>query len=150
MTITFDANRFEPKDLAHLFIGRLSRYGRLYYTSTKRKGSTLSARTKYFGRYTLGRDDEGPKITPVKFKNGSWLTKYRYLKIKISDTVSGIKNFRATVNGKWILMEYDPKTNTLTHDFNDNVINDIKNNLKLIVTDNVGNNSKFELTFYRK
>jgi len=47
-------------------------------------------------------------------------------------------------------MEYDPKTKTLTHDFNDNVIKDIKNNLKLIVTDNVGNSSKFELTFYRK
>ena len=150
MTITFDAIRFASSDLAHLYIGRLSPYGKLYYTSTKRKGNTLIARTKYFGRYTLGRDDEGPKITPIKFKNGSWLTKYRYLKVKISDDISGIKNFRATVNGKWILMEYDPKTNTLTHDFNDNVIKDIKNNLKLIVTDNVGNSSKFELTFYRK
>ena len=150
MTITFDANRFASSDLAHLYIGRLSPYGKLYYTSTKRKGNTLSARTKYFGRYTIGRDDEGPKITPIKFKNGSWLTKYRYLKVKISDDISGIKNFRATVNEKWILMEYDPKTNTLTHDFNDNVIKDIKNNLKLIVTDNVGNSSKFELTFYRK
>lgn len=150
MTITFDASRFEPNDFAHLYIGRLSPYGKLYYTSTKRKGNTLTARTKYFGRYTIGRDDEGPKITPIKFKNGSWLSKYRYLKVKISDDISGIKNFRATVNGKWILMEYDPKTNTLTHDFNDNVIKDIKNNLKLIVTDNVGNSSKFELTFYRK
>lgn len=150
MTITFDASHFESEDLAHLFIGRLSNYGKLYYTPTKRKGNTLTARTKYFGRYTMGRDDEGPTISPVKFKSGSWLTKYRYLKIKISDDVSGIKNFRATVNGKWILMEYDPKTNTLTHDFNDNVISDIKNNLKLIVVDNVGNSSKFELTFYRK
>ena len=150
MTITFDASRFEPNDFAHLYIGRLSPYGKLYYTSTKRKGNTLTARTKYFGRYTIGRDDEGPKITPIKFKNGSWLSKYRYLKVKISDDISGIKNFRATVNGKWILMEYDPKTNTLTHDFNDNIIKDIKNNLKLIVTDNVGNSSKFELTFYRK
>lgn len=150
MTITFDANRFASSDLAHLYIGRLSPYGKLFYTSTKRKGNTLSARTKYFGRYTLGRDDEGPKIKAINFKNGSWLTKYRYLKVNISDAVSGIKNFRATVNGKWILMEYDAKTNTLTHDFNDNVINDIKNNLKLIVTDNVGNSSKFELTFYRK
>jgi hypothetical protein len=47
-------------------------------------------------------------------------------------------------------MEYDPKTNRLTHDFEDGIINSTENNLKLIVTDNVGNSTKFEATFYRK
>ena len=47
-------------------------------------------------------------------------------------------------------MEYDYKKNTLVYDFNDEVISDTKNNLKLIVTDNVGNSSTFEATFYRK
>ncbi len=150
MTITFDASHFEPNDLNYLYIASVSAYGKLYYTSTKRKGSSLSARTKYFGTYTLATDKEGPKITPSNFKNGSWMSNYRYLKIKISDAISGIKNFRATVNGKWILMEYDSKTKILTHDFNDGVITDTKNNLKLIVTDNVGNSSKFESVFYRK
>ena len=150
VTITFDASHFEPIDLNYLYIASVSAYGKLYYTSTKRKGSSLSARAKYFGTYTLATDKEGPKITPSNFKNGSWMSNYRYLKIKISDAISGIKNFRATVNGKWILMEYDSKTKTLTHDFNDGVITDTKNNLKLIVTDNVGNSSKFESVFYRK
>jgi hypothetical protein len=150
MTITFDVSHYEPNDLEHLYIASISAYGKLYYTSTKRKGSSLSVRTKYFGTYTLETDKEGPKITPLNFKNGSWLSNYRYLKIKISDAISGIKNYRATVNGKWILMEYDSKTKTLTHDFNDGVLTDTKNNLKLIVTDNVGNSSKFESVFYRK
>ena len=150
MTIKFDVSHYNPDDLNHLYISSVSKYGKLYYTSTKRKGSTLYARTKYFGTYTLASDKEGPTIVPLNFKNGSWLSKYRYLKIKISDAISGIKNFRATVNGKWILMEYDAKTNTLTHDFNDEVVVDTKNNLKLIVTDNVGNSSKFETIFYRK
>ena len=70
--------------------------------------------------------------------------------MKITDDLSGISKYRATVNGKWILMEYDYKTNTLTHDFNDNVVTDTENNLKIIVTDNVGNSSTFEATFYRK
>jgi len=47
-------------------------------------------------------------------------------------------------------MEYDYKTKTLTHDFNDNIVSDTNNNLKVIVTDNVGNNSTFEATFHRK
>ena len=91
-----------------------------------------------------------PTISASNFKKGSWLSKYRYLKIKINDKLSGISNYRAIVNGKWILMEYDYKTNTLIHDFNDGIITDTKNNLKLIVTDNVGNSSTFETLFYRK
>ena len=47
-------------------------------------------------------------------------------------------------------MEYDYKTNMLVHDFNDNIVTDTENNLKLIVTDNVGNSSTFEATFFRK
>ena len=47
-------------------------------------------------------------------------------------------------------MEYDPKTNIITHDFSDGIVNATENNLKVIVTDNVGNSSKFEATFYRK
>jgi hypothetical protein len=150
MTIKFDVSHFEPNDLKHLYIASISSFGKLYYTATKRKGSILSARTKYFGTYTLATDNDGPIIKPKNFKNGSWLSNYRYLKIKISDAISGIKDFRTTINGKWVLMEYDSKTNTLTHDFNDGVVTETKNNLKLIVTDNVGNSSKFETIFYRK
>jgi hypothetical protein len=78
------------------------------------------------------------------------MSRFHFLKIKISDKISGIRNYRATVNGKWILMEYDYKNNLLTHDFGDGVITDVKNNLKVIVTDNVGNSSTFETVFYRK
>jgi hypothetical protein len=47
-------------------------------------------------------------------------------------------------------MEYDTKTQLLTYDFNDNIIIETKNNLKIIVTDNVGNSSTFETIFYKK
>ena len=47
-------------------------------------------------------------------------------------------------------MEYDTKTQLLTYDFKDSKITETKNNLKIIVTDNVGNSSTFETIFYRK
>ena len=72
------------------------------------------------------------------------------MKVKINDKVSGIKNYRATLNERWILMEYDTKTQLLTYDFEDQTITEIENNLKIIVTDNVGNSSTFESVFYRK
>ncbi len=70
--------------------------------------------------------------------------------MKIDDDLSGISKYRATVNGKWILMEYDYKEGLLIHNFDDGIIKDTKNNLKIIVTDNVGNSSTFETTFYKK
>jgi len=151
MNINFDISQYKGTDQDKLFVGSVSRYGnKLYYTPTKKRGNTLTARTKYLGNYTLGIDDENPKIEAINFKNGSWISNYRYLKVKISDEISGIKNYRATINDQWILMEYDTKTQTLTHDFNDERITETKNNLKIIVTDNVGNSSTFETTFYRK
>ena len=95
-------------------------------------------------------DKTPPVITPKNVTKGRWMSKYRYLKFKIEDAKSGIRGYRATVNGKFILMEYDYKTNTLVHDFNDNIVTDTENNLKLIVTDNVGNSATFETTFFRK
>ena len=151
ININFDISQYKSSDKDQLFIGSVSRYGnKLYYTPTEKRGNTLTARTKYLGNYTLGIDDENPEIKTINFKNGSWISNYRFLKVKISDQISGIKNYRATINGQWILMEYDTKTQTLTYDFNDEIITDTKNNLKIIVTDNVGNSTTFETTFYRK
>ena len=150
-TITYDVSKYTNEDKNKLYIARLIGYKNYpAYTYTKRKDHLLIARTKKLGTYALAMDTVKPSISSVNFKNKQWISKYRYLKIKIADDDSGISNYRATINGKWILMEYDYKTKTLTHDFNDGIIKDTKNNLKVIVTDNVGNNSTFESLFYRK
>ena len=150
-SISFDVSNYSNEDKNKLYIARLIGYKNYpAYTYTKRKGDFLTASTKTLGTYALTIDSIKPTISSANFKNKQWLSKYRYLKIKIDDEGSGISNYRATVNGTWILMEYDYKTKTLTHDFNDGVVKETKNNLKVIVTDNVGNNSTFEALFYRK
>ncbi|TYA71678.1 M23 family metallopeptidase [Seonamhaeicola marinus] len=149
--LNYDISKYKDEDKSKLYIARIMGYKKHpAYTSTKRKGNTLTATTKSLGTFALASDTIPPTIKPVNFKTKQWLSKYRYLKVKIDDELSGISRYRATVNGKWILMEYDYKTKTLTHDFKDGVITDTKNNLKVIVTDNVGNNSTFEALFYRK
>ncbi|WP_372754576.1 M23 family metallopeptidase [Mariniflexile sp.] len=150
-TINYDISSYRDVDKNKLYIARLvgsKKYP--VYSSTKREGNILSTSTKTLGTYGLATDVVNPHISAVNFRDGQWLSNYRFLKLKISDTHSGISNYRATVNDKWILMEYDYKTQTLTHDFNDNIIPEGKNNLKVIVTDNVGNSTTFESVFYRK
>ena len=149
--INFDVSKYSDEDKNKLYIAELLGYKNYpSFSYTKREENTLYTFTKTLGTYALTTDNIKPTIRPINFKNGQWLSNFRYLKLKIDDELSGISNYRATVNGKWILMEYDYKTKTLTHDFNDGIVTDTKNNLKVIVTDNVGNSSTFEALFYRK
>lgn len=149
--IHYDVSGYDDVDKNKLFIARLVGYRKnALHLPTMKVNNTLSAYSKTLGEFTLKYDTKAPQVAPINWQNGKWLSNYRYLKIKITDDLSGISSYRATVNGKFILLEYDYKTNTLTHDFNDNVVTDTRNELKLIVVDNVGNSTTFEATFFRK
>lgn len=149
-TITFDVSRFSAQDRKKLFIARLGKKNKVNYMNTFKRGSTFTTRTRNLGTYTLARDTIPPKIRTKNFREKQWLTNYRYLSLLISDDLSGIDTYSATLNGVWILMEYEPKTKTLTYNFDDKILNQTQCELKVIVTDNVGNTNTFTSTFYRK
>jgi hypothetical protein len=120
------------------------------YASTYKRGNTFTTRTRNLGTYTLARDTMPPKIRTKNFKHKQWLTNYRYLSLMISDDLSGVNTYSATLNGEWILMEYEPKTKTLTYNFDDKILDKKQCELKVVVKDNVGNTSNYEVSFYRK
>lgn len=148
--ISYDLSAYATSDWDKLYIGRKGYKEDVYYTGARIKDGKLTASTRTMGDYTIALDSTPPIVTAKNVTNGKWMSKYDELVFEIEDEDSGIRGFRATVNGKFILMEYDYKTKRLVHDFEDNVVTDTENNLKLIVTDNVGNNTTFETTFYRK
>lgn len=148
-TITFDVSKYSEKEKKQLFIGRLNQDMTPSYSSTYKRGTTFSTRTRNLGTYTLAKDTIAPKISPKNFKNKQWLTNYSYLSLRISDDLSGIKTYNATLNGEWILLEYEPKTNTITYNFDDLILDKKQCELKVVVTDNVGNSSTFTSMFYR-
>ncbi len=150
ITIGFDVSQYNEEDKQSLFIGRKMPWGKIYYVNTTKKKNRFTTGVKEFGEYVLAKDTTPPTINPLNFRNKQWLSRFRYLKLKIDDDLTGIDSYRATVNGDFILMEYDYKTNTLVHDFNDGVVNETENNFKLVVTDKVGNTAIFESKFFRK
>ncbi len=150
ITITYDASNYKTEDLDRLYIGRLNYKKVPYYNKTSRNGDKLTIKTRTFGTYTLAADTLGPTIKPLNFLDGKWISENKNLQIKITDDISDISSYRATVNGKFILMEYNYKTNVLTYNFGDGIITETENKLKIIVVDNAGNSSTFEATFYRK
>lgn len=149
-TITFDASKYTEEEQKQLFIARLDRKLRPSYTSTYKREGTFTTRTRNLGTYTLVRDTVPPKIKARNFKEKQWLTNYHYLSLSISDDLSGINTYSATLNGEWILMEYEPKRKRLTYNFDDIILDKKQCELKVIVTDNVGNSTTFTRSFFRK
>jgi len=149
-TITFDVSKYSKEEQSQLFIARLDKRSRPNYASTFKRGKTFTTRTRNLGTYTLAKDTVAPKIKPKNFKEKQWLNNYSYLSLYISDDLSGINEYSATLNGEWILMEYEPKRNTITYNFDDKILDKNECNLKVEVVDNVGNKTTFTSTFYRK
>jgi len=149
-TITFDVTKYSKEDRKKLFIARLNRKGAPSHVSTFKRGNTFTTRTRYLGTYTLAKDTIPPTIRAKNFKENEWLDNYSYLSIEIADDLSGVKTYNAKLNGAWILMEYEPKKNTLTYNFDDKILNKKECDLEVVVTDNVGNKTTFKSTFNRK
>jgi murein DD-endopeptidase MepM/ murein hydrolase activator NlpD len=118
------------------------------YNNTKFINNTFSTFTKNLGQFVLALDTIAPKIVSMKPIEGK-LLKDKYLVFKITDDLSGIKSFSGFVNEKWVLFEYDAKTNRIIYEMNDNEMLEGKNDLKLIVSDNLGNSAIFETSFFR-
>ena len=149
-TISFDVSKYTAAEQKQLFIARLDKNLKPNYVSTYKRENTFSTKTRNLGTYTLAKDTIAPKINAKNFKPKKWLNNYSYLSLKISDDLSGIKTYSATLNGKWILMEYEPKTKTLTYNFDDAILDQKQCKLEVIVTDNVGNQNTFNTMFFRK
>lgn len=148
--LSFDVSKFSTEELKTLHIAKKNRYGKLYYVSTKRKDNTLFTTSKGLGEFTLMSDNVRPTIRSFGFKNGQWLTKFNTLKVKIHDKGSGIKSYRAEIDGEWVRMAFNPKKGILTYDFSDKTLDGTLHNLKVVVKDNVNNSTTFTTTFNKK
>jgi murein DD-endopeptidase MepM/ murein hydrolase activator NlpD len=64
---------------------------------------------KTFGKFTLSVDTIPPKINPLDFKEGQDISRYSTLELSIEDDLAGILEFKAYINGKWVLMNFDKR-----------------------------------------
>ena len=149
-SIEFFADKYDSISKRQSFIARLNKKKKIAYSPTIIKDSIFISKSVQAGTYFLAKDSIPPKIKPINFKKNQWLSKSKFLKVKIEDDLSGIKSYEGEINGKWVLFEYEPKNKNLKYNFNDLKFKSGKQDLKLKVTDNVGNESIFQTTFYRK
>ncbi len=119
-----------------------------YYSGGSITTGRMKATSRSLGYYTLMADTVPPTIGTLKIhkSKGSKLpTRYQ---IKIDDKQSGIATYRALLNNKWVLMEYETKKDLLFYEV-DERLKKGENSFELEVTDQMGNNATYKTIITR-
>ena len=111
------------------------------YTEGFMEGEILN-----FGNYVVLGDSLPPKIFHPQLEKNQNNT---LIRLVVRDDESGLDTYRCTINAKWVLFEYDYKTNTLTADLKDERIDllPVGNLLQIYVKDKCGNENYREWMF---
>ncbi len=107
----------------------------------------VSGDVSTFGKYAVAIDTVAPAIKANGLVPGADLSQRQELRLWITDNLSGIKSYSGTVDGKWVLFEYDAKNNLIFYRFDTTkttrgtnhklnvTVSDNKNNIKVLNTD---------------
>jgi hypothetical protein len=108
----------------------------------------LTAEISSFGSYFISTDTIPPKVS-VNAKNNNFSTLSK-LTVSLSDNIpDNIESCNGYIDGKWVLFEHDPKTNSMTYIFDKKQMGakGKKRNLKVIAADNCKNTTTFLYDF---
>jgi len=107
--------------------------------------SWLVAKPTYLGYFSVMIDTVKPTVSSLDFA-ANMKGRYQF-SFSISDGLSGIDQIKPSIDGKWILMEYDAKSNRLTHYFDLSRLSKGKHEFQLEIIDAVGNSKLYKSTF---
>lgn len=111
---------------------------RLSYVGGKWNSSGISFRSSELVTFTIAKDSVPPFVQPVIVNTDK-------LYFKITDDLSGVKTYKATLNGSFLLMEYETKKNLIwAKPKNPNI--PLTGEFILRVEDNAGNLSTYQKT----
>jgi hypothetical protein len=130
-----------------MIIKRLHSGGKFDAVKATLKGEWYSADFRGFGNFVLINDAIPPTITPVGIKEGANLSKASGFSFVIKDENEETKNFKATLDGNWLLFIND-KGVTYKHKF-DEQTQPGPHQLKIYVEDEAGNSTERVFNFTR-
>jgi len=125
--------------------------GKRSYEGGTFKVDTIKTQTKTFGNFTVVVDTIAPKLKPAfKVIPGKVqdFSKAKTIGITATDDLSGVKKYRATIDGNWVLLAYEFKQNLLFYTFDGQVA--VGEHVFMIsVTDDKQNTGVYSVTFKR-
>jgi len=144
--------KIKTKDISDKNISKagiyLLRNKRLYYKGGLYIKPYIISKTNEFGSYVVAIDSISPIIKPYTKYNNMNLKARKTLSFKISDSMSGIKSYKGTIDDKWVLFVYDAKKQHLYYKFDKKrIIPNKKHILELTIKDRAGNKKSYKANF---
>ncbi|MDH8702047.1 murein DD-endopeptidase MepM/ murein hydrolase activator NlpD [Dysgonomonadaceae bacterium PH5-43] len=141
LTLDIDNDTFEDK----------SKYGIVYNWNDNRswlggeylEGGKIKTKTRELGDFSIEIDTIAPRIRPTNETKWTSLQKISFI---ITDDLSGIATFNATLDGEFALFNFDGKRAYLYCTFDSERMKRGSQLLELTVTDGAGNKSVFRKT----
>ena len=133
-------NADQIKDKSKLCIISLNSKNEKIYEGGKYADGYVSTKTRSFGSYLIDMDTIAPIIKANNVFQNKNITKQDKLSFKVTDDLSGIKKYIATLDGKWILLQFDPKRNHLYYVIDEH-FEAGKHKFEIIVIDSKGNSN---------
>ena len=133
--ITLPTHKSESVDGSKLYVARVDGKRRTYCGGTYQYGR-ITANITELGSYTVCADTIAPKITPIG--STSWRKQGRIV-LRIADGETGIRDYRGTIDGRWVLFKYSSKNARLTCDLRAEGIGPGRHQVEIKVTDMRGN-----------
>jgi hypothetical protein len=128
--------------------GSISAIGGGYDTD---KIGWVTARTSSFANACIVADSVAPSVKILNAGKDGVVKDSVGMFLKIEDTLSGIASYKITLNGRWILTDYDAKNDLLLYLFDEKTVFNQKQEAVITVSDKKGNTTvvKKEITFVR-
>ncbi len=148
MVLSIKIDKVPEQYINKLVIARVKEDNSLVYSGGDVKEGYIETRAYRFGDYVVVADTVAPTVKPLGFSSHKNINSMQALKIAVTDNLSGVKLYRAEINKKWALMEYDEKNDLLIIPI-DELFEMGKNELHLVVIDARNNVTEQNYTLIR-
>ena len=131
----------------HAYIGRCGKDGTYRSVGGRWKDDRMVAPIGSFGTYAMLLDTVPPIVRIEQFRTD--LRGAKGFSVLLEEEAGGPLTYRGTVDGRWVLLEYDAKSGSLTHSFVPGEIGAGTHAFELRVVDQRGNETGFTRQFRR-
>lgn len=144
----------KPEDLPKDLIGKallvnIDKNGNYYPIGGTYINKFIAGKCKCFGKFAIVADSTPPVIEIEKNNFEFDYSESNQISFKITDNLSGIKNYYATIDKKNIIFEYDAKNDRITYIFDNHITYKTNHQLYIEVIDKKNNKSVFNFTFFK-
>ena len=145
-TVRIKANKTVDEKIADKILMKRVWNGKNEVVKAARAGDWYSAKFNAFGDFELVADDVPPVIT-INFQDNANISHIHNIVITPKDNNDEIKNFRATLDGKWLMFSNDKGKNYI-YTFDEKCPRG-RHELKVSVQDEAGNTTEKTVHFTR-